>query len=453
MARELESLPPDVLILILTAVASLKDLHAFIRASPTLYQIFLQMKASTLLGICASQLGPATRDAIILVHTTLHPFTSRPAELYRDRVEEVVAQWRRPLLAGKGQWPARGVSVEEAVQLVRINRTVQDMVDLYARVRFRQFEDIFRQVSQPQQHSQPITAGGTWSLSTTERQHLAQAFVRRQAILNLYCVPGQPPLYNKNFFLGRVLGLFAPWELEQISQADSFAFWLCSAFRDCKMTPEGVVPTAEWWREQLVAIQDATVAAMQGGGTIPPVPRSRYLTNYYPQLPVLRRKVAEAAVADPGLVDRMIHWQDPFDGDEEREEWEVQGLQFASGYEFLHTSDPLRSASQTAHQPPSPPSVPCNAACESPLEAPWGWRDATADVRGDRWGVDLIAPPPHGALSANDWTALVRDFAMWRWGGFVFWDKDRAEALRDWGPFSAAVRTGWLRPPWMQETR
>ncbi|KAK7932240.1 hypothetical protein PG985_002952 [Apiospora marii] len=428
MALELEELPPDVLILILTAVVSLEDLHALIRASPTLYQIFLQIKASTLIGICANQLGPATRDAIILANTNLHPFTSRPAELYRERVNEIVAEWRRHFQAGKGQWLAGGVSVEEAVQVVRINRVVQFLVDLYARSRFHKFEHTFRQNHQPQQQqSQPVTVDGTWSLSDVERHRLSQAFVRRQAILNLYCVPGKPPLYNKNFFLSRVLGLFKPWELEQISQADSFAFWLCSSFRDCEKTAEGVVPTPEWWEAQLAARRDATVAAMYGGGALPAVPRGRYISDYYPRLLTLQRRVADAAAADPSLVERLLQWH-------VLDEAEECGV---------------RSASQAA-QPPSPPSEPSNAASTSPLEAPWGWRDAVGDVQGDRWGVDLIDPPPIVVPQDQDWIALVRDFSSWRWEGFVFWDKDRIEALRHWGALGAAAHSGRLRPPWMQ---
>lgn len=445
MVRELEALPPDVLILILKVVASLEDLHALIRASPTLYQIFLQTKASALLSICASHLGPAVRDAIILAQTNLHPFTSRPAGLYRDRVDETVADWRRHLLARKGQWLAGGVSVQEAVQVVRINRSVQYLVDVYARSRFHKFEDAFRQKHQPQQQqSQPVTVDGTWTLSTAERHRLSQAFVRRQAILNLYCVPGKPPLYNKNFFLSHVLGLFEPWELEQISQADSFAYWLCSAFRDCEMTPEGLVPTPEWWEDQLAARHAAVIAAMDGGGALPGVPRSQYLSDYYPRLLTLQRRVADAAAADPGLVERLLQW------DQHDEEQGVYGgLPYGPGYAFLHTSELARSASQATHPPPPPPSVPCNAASKSPLEAPWGWRDAVGDIQGDRWGVDLIVSPPNVLPGDRDWAALVYDFATWRWEGFVFWDKDRIEALRHWGALGAAAHSGRLRPPWM----
>ncbi|KAK7992383.1 hypothetical protein PG988_001177 [Apiospora saccharicola] len=421
---ELESLPPDILILILSAAATLEDLHALIRASPTLYQIFLQTKASTLLGICANQLGPAIRDAIILAHTNLCPFESRPAEQYRVRVDEVVDEWRCHLLAGTNQWLARGISVQEAVQLVRINRAVQYLVDLYARSRFHKFGQAFKRIDQPQQQqSEPVTVGGTWSLSPAERHRLAQAFVRRQAILNLYCVRGKPPLYNKNFFLSRVLGLFESWEMEQISQVDSFAYWLCSAFRECEMTPEGVVPTPEWWQDQFLARHNAIMSAMDGGGALPDIPRSRYLSDYYPRILKLQRRVADAAAADPALVERLLQWAP----DEED-----RGVR------------PI--------PPPSPPSVPCNAALKLPLEAPWGWRDAVGDVRGDRWGVDLIVSPPNVLPGDRDWAALVYDFATWRWEGFVFWDKDRIEALRHWGALGAAAHSGRLRPPWMQET-
>ncbi|KAK7943810.1 uncharacterized protein PG986_012923 [Apiospora aurea] len=455
MAKELESLPADVLILILTAVTSLDDLCPLIRASPTVYQLFSQKKASILLKVCAHQLGPSIRDAMVLVHTELHSFTPYPLEVYRDRVDETIAGWRRRLLAGKEQWLDGSVSAEEAVQLARVCRTAQFFVDSYARERFADFERNKKDTCRENRQQEAARYGtGTWSLSATERQHLSQAFVRRQAILNLSCVvPGQPPppppRYDNEYLPRRVLGLFESWELEQIAQADLFAYALCTALTDYENTLEG-----------LALLSGQAAEAVEGGGDalvqnrLLRSDRDWYLSECYPQLSKLRRKLTDAAAVDPELFERLTQWKRT-----------KKSLEHGDAYSFLHAGNRYyhpTTESQTAQiasllLPPPQPSLPCNSASESPIEPPFGWTDAMAAtvddpyyVGGDRWGdsLFLVSPADGAPRSYSSWQLFKANVKEWRWGGFVFWDADRVKALRARGRWNRFNEAGWLAAPY-----
>ncbi|KAK8044403.1 hypothetical protein PG993_004427 [Apiospora rasikravindrae] len=446
MAKSLESLPADVLILILTAVTSPDDLYALIRASPTVHHVFSQKKAPILLKVCAQQLGPAIRDAMVLVHTELHPCTAGPVHDYLARVEEAVAAWRYRLLAGEDQWLDGGISIEEAVQLARACKTVQFFVDLYAQVRFEDVEHGERQ------RAATVLGTGAWSLTTSERQHLSQASIRRQAILNLSCVvPGQspplrPPPYNNGYFPRRVLGLFEPWELEQIAQADIFAHALCTALRNDENTREGL--------------------ALLSGQSFEPVGRDDavqqqlllsdgdwYMNEYYPQLSKLRRKLTDTAAAVPEVFERLIQWNRT-----------QKPLKYSDVYSFLHAGNRYYPAADSQTTQPasnfldnSQTSFPCNSASKSPVEPPYGWTDAmaaTADdpfyVGGDRWGdrLLLVSPADGAPYSYSSWELFQAIVREWRWGGFVFWDADRVEALRATGLWVNRAKAGWLASPY-----
>ncbi|KAF3012311.1 hypothetical protein E8E14_000996 [Neopestalotiopsis sp. 37M] len=257
---KLESLHTNALILLLAAVTSVEDLNAFIHASPFVYRAFLLAKGPILAGISHNDLGPATRDALVLVHTERQPFSLGNSKLYYARLEETMADWRRRLLSDRQEW-LRGITESKAEHLVQINRTVQYFVDLYACVRFAYFEQVLG------------SAVSSRSLSIAERHQLAQAFVRCQVILNPHCAPGLPP-FDQGFLVTRVLGLFEPWEMEQISQADTFAYALCSALVNCEKTEEGVPRTQAWWTATRRALRDAAPV----GGAVQEIsaPRARY---------------------------------------------------------------------------------------------------------------------------------------------------------------------------------
>jgi hypothetical protein len=370
-------------------------------------------KGPILTGISLNDLGPATRDVLVLVHTERQPFSLGNSKLYYARLEETMADWRRRLLSDRQEW-LRGITESEAEHLVQINRTVQYFVDLYACVRFAYFEQVLG------------SAAGSRSLSIAERHQLAQAFLRCQVILNLHCAPGLPP-FDQGFLVTRVLGLFEAWEMEQISQADTFAYALCSALVNCEKTEEGVPPTPAWWTATRRALRDAAPV----GGAVQEIsaPRARYFKDYYPKLLSLRCKIVESTAHDPELMARILRWRDVTSGE----------MAYAP-YKFLHYSHQVRSEYLT--RSPPPPSVPCNLASKAPVCPPWGWMQVKVGLDGDRWGRDLLSPPPDGT-AADTYQATQQIFERWRWSGFVFWGEERAKTLNEKGLLGENAGTGF----------
>ncbi|ETS74681.1 hypothetical protein PFICI_13165 [Pestalotiopsis fici W106-1] len=414
----LESLHPDVLVLLLSAVTSLDDLSACIHASPVLYRVFLLYKTSILVRVSYGTLGPAIRDLLILVRTEAQPISSLESKVRNHMIEETVISWKKELSMGENHFPT-GITEAEAVHLARVNRTVQYFVELYASIRLAYFE---RELG--------LSAGG-WSLGIRERYYLSQAFIRCQVLRNLYGPPGRP-LFDERLLITRVWTLFESWEMEQISQADSFSYGLCRALVYCEKTEEGVPPTPEYWQAARRALREVA----PGGGAVQEyaTPRSRYYKDYYPNMHSLRRRIHESTASDPALMDRILQWRDVANGKLTR-----------TPYKFLHYSQQLQAGTST--RPLDFPSVPRNLTTPVSADPPWGWVDAMAGRGADRWGRDLLPQPPNGT-KADVWQATERIFEEWRWAGFVFWEKDRAETLKTKGLLGEKIATGWLIAPW-----
>jgi hypothetical protein len=414
-----EAMNTDVLVLIMSAASSLEDLSALIHASPILYQHFLSAKASILLRVGACGLGPGIRDAVILAYTVMEPFVNSD-EAYYDRVEDTVERYRERLLSRRALWAA-GISPETAACIARLNRTIQYFVGLYVHVRFVFFE---RNLSPPLCN---------WALCTAERHRIAQAFVRYQIIVNMYCVTKVPP-HDKEFFFTRIFGLYESWEMEQVSQADKFAHTLCAALLRLEKMSDGSRFTPEV-EQAMRNRHEATSHLRRWGGPTKEVysPRGWYFARFHPDLPAFRKKLLEATAADPELMREILDWPGLSDG------------QFGgTSHAFLCASHLYRTWPKTPRPPP--PSLPCNAISKSPAETPWGWTHALRGHEESRWGLDLLSPPPHGTPGAR-WSDTKRRFSLWRWVGFVFWDRDRVEAMLK-TELLAGNNAGWLAAPW-----
>ncbi|KAK7932282.1 hypothetical protein PG985_002994 [Apiospora marii] len=395
---QLERLPPELLHIILSST-SLDDLYAFIRASPTLYAVFRQTKASTLLKVCANDLGPAIRDAII-------------ASSDYAPAEEIVAAWKARLLSEEDRWLA-GVLTNEplAIRVVHINRITQFFVDLYARIRFAYFEqrftgqlkefDPWRYQSLP---GQPQNTCAWDCLSPTERWNLSQAIVRRQAIVDMYRLAPRSRLLVESGVLPAIdslRDLFEPWEKEQIAQIDNFFYEFCQImFYWEKRNPQDLT----WLR----GMRNTSHAPLPGlFRTV-----ESFCQEYYPRLPALRQRIAQAAAADPKLVDRALSYK-PL-GRHDRHE--------VLAWEILHTNSPTISPSQDQ--------VLCNVTSKPPVGAPWGWIHAVGRD-GARWGDELIAKQPASQDYATHYLCYLNQekIRKWRWAGFAFWDGRRAQSL------------------------
>ncbi|KAK8070002.1 hypothetical protein PG994_006618 [Apiospora phragmitis] len=255
--------------------------------------------------------------------------------------------------------------------------------------------------------------------------------------------------YDRGYFPSRAVGLFETWKLEQVAQADGFAHWLCSVLRMCENTEEGVPPTQAWWdaRKPVCAQSLRGDRRILTDSNFPPVPsflRTGYY-KYYPQLSTLRRELAAAMAAVPGLAGRLLRWDD-YEGP----------VQSDWAYHFLHWSCRRpRSTYRTARPPVPSALVPCNLTSDAPLEAPWGWTDAMVGSElhhhmggaEDLWGHELYRiPPANIPASVRNHFTVTLDW--WKWAGVVFWDVERAKALQGMGQLGAGnMRTGWLAMP------
>lgn len=167
---KLESLNDDVLIYILYTCDSFKDLGSLIKASPVMLRTFLSVKAALLLAISNNILGPAVRDATVLMQTDQIRCNRRSDEEHSRKVDAVVEGYKARLCAMDEQpWLQPPHDMNAVMTLARITRIVQFYIELFVQFRFPLFEDRYQheqseqtlaaaagaEVSSQQQHYQP----------------------------------------------------------------------------------------------------------------------------------------------------------------------------------------------------------------------------------------------------------------------------------------------------------
>ncbi|CAG9982967.1 unnamed protein product [Clonostachys byssicola] len=406
----------DVLLAILSASHSTGDLYSMVRSSRAVYDAFRSAKRTVLISIVARDLGWSglrTATAATLITPATFPNGSRhegdenPAiKLYESVVHE-----------DRGLSFARGLSEVELAKLVRINRGVQFVVDQYAAARLPRLREIH--------------ADAARELSFRERQRLAHSFLRHQVLASMQSlgVMTQGTVAYEQLF-----DLFRPWEIQQITDAHSFLRAMTLfVFPSCERIPRslwGVHLTGrEWWRDsdEHEAMDDLVVMHV------------RFL-----------EKFGHKTMADLEM-----------ELDISKREREARRNMMPASYNFLAArSLPQASSSQWAEQYWSlrgeiyhrEDALPGLFAVENDDDgnqsAPFAWIDGHRGIDCQRWGEDLFRvtlPPGQGNLTdlQINWTRLI--VRQWRWLGFMFWDRERAELLKSKLPEYA---TGWLtRPP------
>jgi hypothetical protein len=450
----LESLNTDVLVLILSATDSFDDLSALIRSSPTLYGAFLTARSSILVAVGLGHLGPVLPDAIMLAHTVT---TWKPRTDYNEPRHVAGQRQRgvRPLAWGERfssvmdayrQWlestPETGrmlpgtTTVDAAICVGRLVRSVQFFVDLYARTRI----DYFRS-----RGLAALVPKCTSDLAAAERRSLERAFIRLQIIFNLYFSPGGIEPVQKEFFYNRMFALFSVWEKEQLSEADEFLRQVVIALRCCEKMDDGIPLTPEREnaiiRKRQATAWGSTHLPRGGAVTVIPHPRESYFETFYNDLSALRRKILETAAADPSFMDRMLSFPSL------QPEPKHQGG--SASHAFLHSSHSSRLGSLLLDRPPgdvdSPPA--------SRLECPNAWKQAMGASRELGWGANLMPQSKPDGMDQEEWRNLQSKVRLWRWSGFMFFSKERAEALKAAGLLGPeGVDTGWLGR-WNSEVR
>lgn len=440
--NNLDLLPTEVLVAILSAARSTTDLYALVHSSPRLYQIFVAAKREVLLSIVARNLGYGLRDAVAVVLIT--PTKLQYQEpTYLEECERIIHHYEAlPHSHGQRTLLSR-LSMDTIIVISRLDRTVQFLVDEFARSRL------------PELYKSHPDAGKP--LTTTERRRLAQAFLRHQILARIE--PGNRPrslsigedVPRETALMHRFLTLFRPWEIEQLSQAHSFLHNLVArAFPRQSPTAHTLEPWNEPRtprdRQRDAAIYDLDMLrnALTTGPTpdCGRLPRSGGSRQTVPVLSTRFRFLRAGPLPMPDDASRRVP----------RECRALRGV-------LYRREDTLpRLVAVTAgggngdngdddHGAPPPP--------------PFGWVDAHGGLDCQRWGHQVRREAPgDGEDHSTGWQrGWVRENVdRWRWLGFVFWDRVRVELLTAPTPagwLTAANETGWLvaAPPSDEELR
>ncbi len=399
----LESLHTDALVAILSVSRSVADLHAFIHASPLVYKCFLSAKKIILLGIVSRDLGPVIRDVAAL---------SRMKQLdwymegYHHQARNAMEECRQYLSDFEG---VRGATLDEIIQIVRINRTTQFFVDLCAAPRLAAFRR--------------VCPGASYGLSITERQRFSLALVHWQMLMRIY-----PGTYNPHrreddnkSVVSKFTAILAAWEMEQMSGANAFLTSICYAlFRFTEGTKAVVRPSP---------------------GPTNPDRGGQFWAKYGADIDALRRKIAQESTTNPTLLEQIDSYLS------KTPHTASGGLDFlVAGHGQVRNASPDdqevswdRDREELELRERESPKI---VAGNSADEPPYAWVDALDGLNVARWGSHLLPMPVPGvALRLRKEKMDAR--RRWRWMGFVFWDKDRVELLKREPTFSN-FRTGWL---------
>ena len=163
----LELLHGDALFEVLSAVGSISDLSAFIRATPVVYGCFTANKRAILLNVVSQSLGPVIREALALSRIEKLDFHDVN---YFKLAADSIHLYGRLLL---DPCPlTKGLDNGMVTKLARITGTTEFFVDICASPNLRLIET--------------VCGEGVWPLTENEHRRFAQALLRYQILINLF---------------------------------------------------------------------------------------------------------------------------------------------------------------------------------------------------------------------------------------------------------------------------
>ncbi|KAL6885714.1 hypothetical protein GGI43DRAFT_418944 [Trichoderma evansii] len=395
----LESLNTDILIAILSACNSFSDLASIIRASPILLHAFRSTKTAVLLHVVSNILGPATRDAALLAQTSR--FDALTHEDLARKVDTVAQDYRARLRVASTPWVTT-IDANTVVALTHVTRLTQFFVDLFCYFRFRYFAHKLdlTQATPPQS-----------PLSRTEYSRIAQALLRRQLIVYFkggkYSRPRDWPR-----FIRTVFSLFHPWELEQISDIDHFLGQLLGSLANYQRRKRGLNDECS------------------------PVRWQFWDEHYAPELEEFAEKMKSVLDSDSSLLDRLCQEEGALSGRISA----AYGLfnMFKGSHRYT-----TPSSSHNNQQSANDISATDFGQETSTISQPWAWKDALQGRKTYRWGCDLVKAPPPDRANQQDYEQAKSALESWRWFGMVFWDRGRAEQLKQSSELNSC-KSGWL---------
>lgn len=373
---------------VLSCFTSTDDLYAAIHASPVVYNAFYAARKVVLVSMVAHDLGVAIRDAVAATQIATPDFKPTRGS---ESIDEAIEQYKR---LPRGLDATRTLSFDGIVALVRINRDVQFFIDDFVAFILPDLRQMHPDAVRP--------------LTSTERQRFAQAVLRHQV---LACLD-----YNDHFSsdrgipnLQKFLGLFRPWELQQLADA------------------HGIVA-------------DAVQRANRYLWARRHPPREDHSKEAIKDVGLLRKDILADRERDPSIRTR-------------RDEIAIPGgLPQYFPNRFFHllrgplTNDML-ARERGPYPIPSPvelyvredgsPPLVFHEAVDAP---PFAWVDGNAGIDCQRWG-GYLRREIRGDLPGVQQLTMWAYMNWWRYFGFMFWDRGRVELLKT---RRAEYATGWL---------
>jgi hypothetical protein len=490
----LESLPEDIIVLILIA-ASTPDLGALIRSSPILYRVFSARKKYIFISRACVDLGPVMYDVVFYARMFSIPRPARklparaglprgvrpdprvrdlPEETpicrlvldYRQRDDSPLFNWTRttdPALVskmplgstvtgqdngneGRKHWHT-SLSDQEALLVARLNAALQFFTDLWVEITFTELRKRSAAVERRRQRAGAKSTAGpppsprkfaptgldsvpdkqsscTWAPSLAERQRFCQGLVRFQILMRVRHDESSNRIPLNIIFLNH----FQAWENEQMSVAAEFDRHFHRVLRILK------------------GVQIGPEDAFSDGARHPPqniegVPQP----TRKPVIIALHRIMARAMAVDGRLRQRVLGGiRDAKVGSR------LGSIQCVNG--SWHTHE-YRAQAWPRYADGNTYTEPEGDGYASPRTTPYGWADALAGEPGRGiWGRDLLIRQPPVPMTIHALQTWRRDhpisaadearYDCWSWLGFMFWDRQRVEALK--GTLFRQLKTGWV---------
>ena len=315
--------------------------------------------------------------------------------------------------------------------LLRLNHSVQYLTDQFAESRLPELR---------KRH--PDAAG---PLTPTERRRFARALLRHQVLARieygggcLLRVEAGEHLPRETAMMHRFLGLFRPWETEQLAEAHAFleamAWRAFPPARGLGWPRESDQPVTESERKRDAAIYD--------------------LGNLHRALVVAEERArATAAAAEPGA-------------SRTRARSAAGSMVLSARFQFLRAG-PLPAQGGGSYCVASEcrglrdelyrreDAMPPLVHADDDAAPPFAWVDAHGGLDCQRWGNqarrEVLQEGQEDTTGRQ--RIWIREYLdQWRWLGFVFWDRTRVELLKTRMP---VYGTGWLKtaPPSDDELR
>lgn len=274
-------------------------------------------------------------------------------------------------------------------------------------------------------------------LSPAASQRLSQALVRHQILAHLRPGPNRGGDGTDTLKHGRFLGLFAGWEMEQVSAIHTSVSSVRGAWDMAMLEPE-------------LLLEDGRRAVYLREGGDPCLRRVLDLHG-------VRRDLLLADASDSVLLFRMgirIQREKPllycgalevlvashhFHGNED---WHILQPGFVPPPLTGQEREAIEARSSLYLLEDAAAALVAGTSADEP---PFGWVDALQGLDCRRWGRDRPRCAPNDATDQQHHRVL-QHLSEWRWQGFVFWGKGRVDLLKE--RHHSRYRTGWLMDMW-----